>query len=57
LYFTDDVYIGQVHDGKVIEVVSFDPMQGAIYYILDEHQSVVCHWHIWLAASLPHRIC
>jgi hypothetical protein len=39
LYFNDDVYIGQVHDGKVIEVVSFDPMQGAIFYILDEHQS------------------
>jgi hypothetical protein len=39
LYFNDDVYIGQVHDGKVIEVVSFDPVQGAIFYILDEHQS------------------
>jgi hypothetical protein len=39
LYFNDDVYIGQVRDGKVIEVVSFDPMQGAIFYILDEHQS------------------
>src|SRR6202167_5948119 len=39
LYFNDDVYIGQVHDGKVIEVISFDPVQGAIFYILDEHQS------------------
>lgn len=39
LYFNDDVYIGQVHDGKVIEAVSFDPMQGAVFYILDEHQS------------------
>lgn len=39
LYFNDDVYIGQVHEGKVIEVVSFDPAQGAIFYILDEHQS------------------
>src|SRR3984957_10234446 len=39
LYFNDDVYIGQVHDGKVIEVVSFDPVQGAIFYILDEHKS------------------
>jgi len=28
-----------VHDGKVLEFVSFDPMQGAIFYILDEHQS------------------
>jgi hypothetical protein len=39
LYFNDDVYIGQVHDGKVIEVVSFDRMQGAIFYILDERKS------------------
>ncbi len=39
LYFNDDVYIGQVHDGKVIEVVSFDPTQGAMFYILDERQT------------------
>jgi hypothetical protein len=39
LYFNDDVYVGQVRDGKVIEFVSFDPAQGAIFYILDEHKS------------------
>jgi hypothetical protein len=39
LYFNDDVYVGQVHDGKVVEFVSFDPMQGAIFYILDEQKS------------------
>src|SRR5450755_373195 len=39
LYFNDDVYVGQVHDGKVLEFVSFDPVQGAIFYILDEHKS------------------
>lgn len=39
LYFNDDVYIGQVHDGKVIEAVSFDPVQGAMFYILDEQKS------------------
>jgi hypothetical protein len=39
LYFNDDVYVGQVHDGKVLEFVSFDPMQGAIFYILDEHKT------------------
>jgi hypothetical protein len=38
LYFNDDVYIGSVHEGKAIEVISFDPMQGAIFYLLDEHQ-------------------
>ncbi len=38
LYFNDDVYIGKVHEGKAIEVVSFDPMQGAIFYLLDERK-------------------
>jgi hypothetical protein len=36
LYFNDDVYVGQVHDGKALELVSFDPVQGAIFYLLDE---------------------
>jgi hypothetical protein len=39
LYFNDDVYVGQVRDGKVLEFVSFDAMQGAIFYILDEQRS------------------
>jgi hypothetical protein len=26
LYFNDDVYVGKVHDGKAIEIVSFDPV-------------------------------
>jgi hypothetical protein len=38
LYYNDDVYIGQVHDGKSLEFVSFDPMQGAIFYVMDEHK-------------------
>ena len=38
LYFNDDVYVGRVQGGKSLEFVSFDPMQGAIFYILDEHQ-------------------
>jgi hypothetical protein len=38
LYFNDDVYVGRVHEGKAIEVVSFDPMQGAIFYLLDENR-------------------
>ena len=36
LYFNDDVYVGKVHDGKAIELVSFDARQGAIFYLLDE---------------------
>jgi len=39
LYFNDDVYIGKVHDGAGIEVVSFDANQGAIFYLLDEHKT------------------
>jgi hypothetical protein len=38
LYYNDDVYVGQVHSGRSLEFVSFDPMQGAIFYVLDEHQ-------------------
>jgi hypothetical protein len=38
LYFNDDVYIGSVHEGKAIEIVSFDPRQGAIFYLLDERK-------------------
>jgi len=39
LFFNDDVYVGQVHDGKALEFVSFDPMQGAIFYLLDERKT------------------
>jgi hypothetical protein len=38
LYYNDDVYVGQVHDGKFLEFVSFDPTQGAIFYVMDEHR-------------------
>ena len=39
LYYNDDVYVGKVHDGKAIEIVSFDRTQGAIFYLLDEHKA------------------
>ena len=39
LYYNDDVYVGQVHSSKFLEFVSFDPTQGAIFYILDERQT------------------
>lgn len=38
LYFNDDVYVGSVHEGKAVEIVSFDPTQGAIFYMLDERE-------------------
>ena len=36
LYFNDDIYVGRVHDGPSLEFISFDPMQGAIFYILND---------------------
>ena len=38
LYYNDDVYVGKVHDGNAIEIVSFDPRQGAIFYLVDERK-------------------
>jgi len=38
LYFNDDVYVGSVHEGKEIEIVSFDARQGAIFYLLHEQK-------------------
>jgi hypothetical protein len=37
LYYNDDVYVGQVHDGRLLEFISFDPKQGAIFYVMNEH--------------------
>ena len=36
LYFNDDVYIGWVQNGEVVEVSSVDPERGAIFYTLDQ---------------------
>src|SRR5215469_13498993 len=38
LYYNDDVYVGQVRDGRLLEFISFDPMQGAIFYVMNERQ-------------------
>lgn len=39
LYFNDDVYVGVVHQGKEIEIVSFDARQGAIFYLMHEQRA------------------
>ena len=39
LYFNDDIYVGRVHDGPSLEFISFDPMQGAIFYVLNDQPS------------------
>src|SRR6185503_10185452 len=32
LYFNDDVYIGWVKGGEVVEIASMDPQKGTIFY-------------------------
>ena len=36
LYFNDDVYVGYVHNGEVIELAAQDPRLGTIFYTLDQ---------------------
>ena len=55
IYFNDDVYIGYVQGGDVVEISSVDPQQGAIFYTLsqepserpvparDKGQCIICH--------------
>ena len=40
LYFTDDVYIGWVPGGDVLEIASVDPRQGVIFYTMDQDGGV-----------------
>lgn len=39
VYFNDNVYVGWVQDGEVVEVASVDPQQGTIFYTLSQQQS------------------
>jgi len=39
LYFNDNVYVGWVRNGHSLEIASFDPDQGAIFYLLDQQPS------------------
>ena len=36
LYFTDDVYVGWVPGGDVVEIASLDPRQGVVFYTMDQ---------------------
>jgi hypothetical protein len=40
LYFNDDTYVGCVHDGRVLEIASMDPRQGAIFYTLEQKEAL-----------------
>jgi hypothetical protein len=39
LYFSDDVYLGSVQFGDLLELSAVDPKQGAIFYSLKQKQS------------------
>lgn len=55
LYFNDDIYIGYVQNGDVLEISSADPELGAVFYTLsqekedkpnilrDKGQCIICH--------------
>ena len=36
LYFTDDVFVGWVPNGDVLEIASVDPRQGVVFYTMDQ---------------------
>lgn len=38
LYFNDNVYVGQVKNSKSLELIAFDAMQGAVFYVLTEQK-------------------
>ncbi len=40
LYFNDDVYIGWVQGGNVLEAASTDPAQGTMFYTLDQREQL-----------------
>jgi hypothetical protein len=39
VYFGDDIYIGWVQRGTVLEVASVDPSLGAVFYTLDQRET------------------
>lgn len=36
IFFNDDVYIGWVRGGDMLEIASIDPNQGTVFYLLDQ---------------------
>ncbi len=39
LYFSDDVYVGSVNRGEVLEISAVDPQLGAVFYTLSQQQA------------------
>jgi hypothetical protein len=38
IYFNDDVYVGWVQGGPIMEIASVDPKLGAVFYTIDQEQ-------------------
>jgi hypothetical protein len=38
IYFNDDVYVGFVQDGPILELAAMDPDTGAVFYTLDQEE-------------------
>ena len=38
IYFNDDAYVGRVPGGKLLEISVADPVLGAVFYTLEQHQ-------------------
>lgn len=38
LYFNDEVYVGAVPGGEVLELAATDPRQGTMFYVLDQRE-------------------
>ena len=65
VYFNDDVYVGWVQRGTVIEVASVDPALGAVFYTLDQrdtttpalvrqtHNCLQCHDSMLNTSGVP----
>ncbi len=65
IYFNDDVYVGWVQGGAIIEVASVDPKLGAVFYSLPQaqetrprfaretHTCLVCHDSSSVTGGVP----
>jgi hypothetical protein len=65
IYFNDDVYVGWVQNGPIMEVATADPKLGAVFYTLDQHATdrptfarqtrtcLVCHNSPSVTSGIP----
>lgn len=67
IYFNDDVYVGSVRGGEVLEVSAADPQLGAVFYTVSQapgapritrqtHACLQCHDSAGLALGVPGHV-